>query len=172
MKFCKRQVEVLILTRQEIENGVQTGSILLKPFNRDQLNPNSYNYRLASGLIWHPNGSKTEDLKIGEQGIVLIPNGYYLGTTIETIGSSKYAMSLIGRSSLGRLGLFLQVSADLGHTGSSHRWTLELRATVPIRVYANMNIGQVSFWHSFGEPFEGNHYYSTSSDPLSGRIER
>jgi hypothetical protein len=62
---------------------------------------------------------------------------------LEELGSRKYAMSLIGRSSIGRLGLFLQVSANLGHTGSSHCWTLELAQglslTVPLALlfYAN-----------------------------------
>lgn len=54
-------------------------------------------------------------------------------------------MSLIGRSSTGRLGLFLQVSADLGHTGAEHKWTLELVAAKPIKIYPNMIIGQISF---------------------------
>lgn len=59
-------------------------------------------------------------------------------------------MSLIGRSSVGRLGLFLQVSADLGHTTSQHQWTLELVAAKPIILYPNMKIGQVTFWNNCG----------------------
>lgn len=162
----------MILTQSAIENGVRTGSIVLEPFSSDQLNPNSYNYKLASKLTWYPDGGEKEKIQILGQGVVLVPNGYYLGTTVEIIGSSEYAMSLIGRSSLGRLGLFLQISADLGHIGSIHRWTLELRATVPIRVYSNMMIGQVSFWQSIGERFYGSSHYSQSSKPLPGRVER
>ena len=73
-----------------------------------------------------------------------------LATTKEIIGSSQYAMSLIGRSSMGRYGLFLQCSANLGHTTSKHKWTLEIVAAIPIKLYPGMIIGQVSFWRNFG----------------------
>jgi dCTP deaminase len=83
----------------------------------------------------------------------------YLGHTAEIIGSKEYAMSLIGRSSLGRYGLFLQVSANLGHTCSAHKWTLELVATKAIKIYPGMKIGQVSFWKNFGKvkKYEGKY---------------
>ena len=58
---------------------------------------------------------------------------------------------MIGRSSLGRYGLFLQLSANLGHTLSCHCWTLELHTVQRIRVYPGMVIGQVSFWVNHGE---------------------
>ena len=34
----------MILTGSEIEKYVNCGDIVIEPFNRDQLNPNSYNY--------------------------------------------------------------------------------------------------------------------------------
>jgi dCTP deaminase len=74
-------------------------------------------------------------------------------------------MSLIGRSSIGRYGLFLQVSANLGHTTSEHKWTLELVATQKIRLYSEMIIGQVSFWRNFGEIEKYNGKYGFLSHP-------
>ena len=59
--------------------------------------------------------------------------------------------SLIGRSSVGRLGLFLQITADLGQLGAKHSWTLELKVVQPLIVYPMMKIGQVSFWVPEGE---------------------
>jgi dCTP deaminase len=47
---------------------------------------------------------------------------------------------------MGRLGLWLQVTSDLGHLGTCHHWTLELNVVQPLRVYAGMRIGQVTFW--------------------------
>ena len=74
-------------------------------------------------------------------------------------------MSLIGRSSMGRLGLFLQVSANLGHTTSCHQWTLELVAAKPIRLYPNMIIGQVTFWDNQGEIYDHPFTYANFSLP-------
>src|SRR3989344_114331 len=144
----------MILTGSKIKEEVAHGSIKISPFSDDQVNPNSYNYRLGSVLKIFKNfdGEKSlfQEILLPEDGYVLQPGQMYLGHTNETIGSSTYAMSLIGRSSVGRYGLFLQVSANLGHTTSEHQWTLEIVAVQPIRVYSGMIIGQVSFWCNFG----------------------
>lgn len=159
----------MILTGSEIEKEVKSGNIVLSPFYRTQLNPNSYNYCLGTKLkrfLKFENGKSIfESVTISKSGYLLVPNNMYLASTKEVIGSTKYAMSLIGKSSLGRLGLFLQVSANLGHTNSKHKWTLELVACMPIRIYPEMQIGQVSFWTNEGEiePYCGK--YSNFSEP-------
>lgn len=148
----------MILTASEIQKQVSNGSITLVPFQQEALNPNSYNYRLGEylseideGLIDPRKSPKLKEIKIPQQGYILQPNKLYLGHTLEIIGSMKYVTSLIGRSSLGRLGLFLQITADLGQLGSAHSWTLELKVVQPLRVYPGMKIGQVSFWKPVGE---------------------
>lgn len=144
----------MILTGSKIKKEVRRGNISIKPFSPSQINPNSYNYRLGSKLKvfekFDGNKSLFKGIEIPREGYVLEPRKMYLATTKEIIGSSKYAMSLIGRSSMGRYGLFLQCSANLGHTTSKHRWTLEIVATMPIKLYPGMIIGQVSFWRNFG----------------------
>ena len=67
---------------------------------------------------------------------------------------------------MGRYGLFLQISANLGHTTSSHRWTLELYACKKIILYAGMNIGQVSFWTNRGEVRCYGKTYATFNAPM------
>lgn len=145
----------MILTGTEIAKEVGRRAITISPFNEEQVNPNSYNYRLGKTLkiFKEFDGEKSvfEEITIPEEGYVLEPGTMYLGHTKEIIGSSCYAMSLIGRSSLGRYGLFLQVSANLGHTTSRHQWTLEIVAAHKIRVYPGMIIGQVSFWTNYGD---------------------
>lgn len=142
----------MILTGSEICRQVGLDNIVISPFNQDQVNPNSYNYRLGPVLkVFDEDESDFVLIDIPDEGCVLEPHKMYLGHTKEMLGSEKYAMRLIGRSSLGRYGLFLQVSADLGHTTSCHQWTLELVATQPIRLYADMTIGQISFWNNFGD---------------------
>lgn len=143
----------MILTAHQILADYKIGNIKITPFDENQLNPNSYNYRLGEVLykvnddILDPKvQSSTEKIIIPPSGYCLQPGQLYLGSTFEKIGSDKYSIQLIGRSSIGRLGLFLQVSAPLGHIGTYHNWTLELKVVQPLIVYPMMKIGQVSFW--------------------------
>jgi len=148
----------VILTGNEITAQVQRGSITISPFASEQMNPNSYNYRLGDTLkevdrlapLDPRQASTAADIKIPDEGFLLRPDRFYLGHTHEIIGSGEFVPILIGRSSMGRLGLFLQISADLGNLGACHRWTLELVAVQPILVYPRMIIGQVSFWYTQG----------------------
>lgn len=159
----------MILTGSKILEEVNNGSISIEPFNITQLNPNSYNYRLGHTLkIFKKfDGRKSIFTEIGipESGYVLDAGVTYLATTLEVIGSTKYAMSLIGRSSMGRYGLFLQVSANLGHTTSKHKWTLEMVAAIPIKIYPKMVIGQVSFWENEGRVDRYNGKYGYLNHP-------
>src|SRR5690349_18487807 len=114
----------MILTGLKIAEEVGRGRISIDPFDKKLLNPNSYNYRLGSLLKVAAHGLQDahhevpfRQLRVPAEGLVLQPNQLYLGHTIERIGSSYFVASLIGRSSLGRLGLFLQVSADLAQLG-------------------------------------------------------
>lgn len=148
----------MILTGDQIEKEYEVGRITIKPFDHSMINPNSYNYRLSNilylvkdDIIDSKIPTSYKKIIIPKEGYVLQPGVLYLGSTMEIIGSNTYSMQLIGRSSVGRLGLFLQVSAPLGHIGTSHCWTLELKVVQPLRVYPEMKIGQVSFWKVLGE---------------------
>ena len=159
----------MILTGNEIVRMRNGGKITITPFCPEQINPNSYNYRLGATLgvpVVDDSGVyKFVFQDIPEDGVVLMPHTTYLGHTYEVLGSNTFAMSLIGRSSMGRLGLFLQVSANLGHTGSCHNWTLEMVSVKPIRIYPHMKIGQISFWMNYGTPDPYTGGYSEYSLP-------
>ncbi|MBH1933284.1 deoxycytidine deaminase [Streptomyces sp. AV19] len=154
----------MILTGPEIFRQRLLGALTIEPFDTRQLNPVSYNYRLSRTLRTHRATvidtraeHELEEFAIPDDGVVLQPGRVYLGTTVEAIGSTRFVPSLIGRSSLGRLGMFLQYSADLGNLGACHRWTLEIKVVQPLRVYAEMVTGQVSFWTVTGarRPYAG-----------------
>jgi len=154
----------MILTKHRIEEEVASGEITIDPFRPDQLNPNSYNYRLGHRIAWsdspvegHAGWHRSE---IPPAGMVLRPGVIYLAVTEEVIGSRSYAMTLLGRSSIARLGLFLTVTADFGHSGSVCRWTLELKVVQPLRIYKGMLIGQVAFWACQGpvSPYTGRYH--------------
>ena len=139
----------MILTGPAIQRAVRLGRITLEPFDLRNLNPNSYNYHLGETLLVRDSSRKKwRNVRLSENGYVLRPGRVYLGTTWELIGSARYVTLLLGRSSIGRLGIFLNVTADLGHIGSCLHWTLELNVVQPVRVYPQMKIGQVSFWRT------------------------
>ena len=148
----------MILSGLKIKEEVLKKRIFIEPFNEELLNPNSYNYRLGNVLyelvddvIVPFKKCKYKKIELGSYGYVLKPNKVYLGCTMEVIGSDNYVTQLIGRSSVGRLGLFLQVTAPLGHVGCKLNWTLELKVVQPLRVYPGMKIGQVTFWCMDGD---------------------
>lgn len=158
----------MILTGTQIIEDFYNNKIMISPFDKAMVNPNSYNYRLGEVLykvndtvIDPKKKSSVEKIIVPNTGYCLQPGYLYLGSTYEKIGSNEYAMQLIGRSSIGRLGLFLQVSAPLGHMGTYHNWTLELKVVQPLIVYPRMKIGQVSFWKVQGEnntPYLGKYW--------------
>ncbi|MCG8329458.1 MAG: hypothetical protein MI974_17320 [Chitinophagales bacterium] len=161
----------MVLTKHYILKEVRHNKITIHPFNEAQLNPNSYNYRLGKSLKelvgYNKEGDKPiyKNIEIPEEGYTLKAKTLYLGNTYECIGSTDYMISLIGRSSIGRLGLFLQVSANVGHTGTIHHWTLELFPTQDVLVYPKMIVGQVSFWKNSGHISLYKGYFGNFNEP-------
>ncbi|MGG7574119.1 dCTP deaminase [Streptomyces sirii] len=162
----------MILTGPAIRDAVEAGEITIDPFDPGMLNPNSYNYRLGDNvkvLTSHPADPRCEPettaVVLPDEGYVLKPGVVYLGVTAERIGSNDAVTSLIGRSSLGRLGCFLQISADLAQLGAEHCWTLEVTVVQPLTVYPRMKVGQVSFWRPTGERMPYRGHYGRISEP-------
>lgn len=138
----------MILSKEEIIKEIKNRNISISPFDLAQLNPNSYNYKLGE---YYKKQNKNSFEKIPKNGITLNPYELYLFTTLEKIGSSRFVISLIGRSSLGRLGLFVQIDSDLSNLDKPHRWTLEINCVQSIVLYPKMILGQVSFWDVKGK---------------------
>lgn len=147
----------MILTGPEITTATRDGRVRIAPFEPAQVNPNSYNVRLGSTLLTytddvidahHPN--PTQEIEIGPGGFVLQPGELYLGHTMEEVGSDTFVPLLFGRSSVGRLGLFVEITAPIGDIGFHGQWTLMLSPTRPLRVYPGMKIGQIMFFVSVG----------------------
>lgn len=163
----------MILTAKEIIKEQDAGHIGISPFDPARLNPCSYTYRLGPQL-GVPNLARDpvgfDNIDIPPEGYVLQPGRMYLGHTLEILGSDHYVMSLVGRSSLGRLGMFLQVSANLINVGTSHQVTLELVVAIPLRIYAGMDVGEISFWQPKGEvkPYRGR--YTQHNAPTASHL--
>ena len=74
------------------------------------------------------------------------PNQLYLGRTIERTETHNLVPMIEGRSSIGRLGLFVHVTAGFGDVGFRGFWTLEMFAIQPVRIYPGVPICQI-FYH-------------------------
>lgn len=167
----------MILSGHAIKKEIDQGTIVIDPFNQDQLNPNSYNLRLSKELLVYKNSvldmkenNQTEELEIPEDGIILEPNRLYLARTIEYVKTDHYIMLLEGRSSIARLGLFVHITAGLGNIGSSGRWTLELVAVQPLRIYAGVQLCQLLFHKIEGEYDLYHKKYKANSEVQSSLL--
>ena len=147
----------MILTGPEIEARIG-GDIQIDPFDPARVNPNSYNVTLHDELLVYeeivldmrrPN--RHTRYEIPPEGLVLSPNRLYLGRTAERTETHNLVPMLEGRSSVGRLGLFVHVTAGFGDVGFAGYWTLEMFAVQPIRIYAGVEIAQI-FYHTIEGP--------------------
>jgi len=143
----------MILSGREIKRQLGTG-IDIVPYNESQLNPNSYNLSLFDELLVYDNDvldmknpNPTSRITIPEEGLLLEPNKLYLGRTVEHTSTDKFVPMLEGRSSIGRLGLFIHVTAGFGDVGFNGFWTLEIFCVQPIIIYPNVEICQI-FYHT------------------------
>ena len=150
----------MILSGKEINKQVENGKIRIDPFNTDQLNPNSYNLRLHSDLLVYNDNvldmkekNTTSPLTIPEDGLLLEPQKLYLGRTIERTATDKYVPMLEGRSSVGRLGLFIHITAGFGDIGFDGFWTLEIFCVQPIKIYSALEICQI-FYHTIDGDYD------------------
>ena len=150
----------MILSGKEIHQQVENGTISIDPFNSGQLNPNSYNLRLHSDLLIYDSDvldmkekNSTSPLTIPNEGLLLEPQKLYLGRTIERTATDKYVPMLEGRSSVGRLGLFIHITAGFGDIGFDGFWTLEIFCVQPIKIYANLEICQI-FYHTIDGDYD------------------
>ncbi|MFW5796084.1 MAG: dCTP deaminase, partial [Alkalispirochaeta sp.] len=130
-------------------------------------NPNSYNLRLHSDLRVYDSRdldmrveNTSSPLTIPPEGLKLEPHRLYLGRTVEYTETDGYVPMLEGRSSIGRLGLFVHITAGFGDVGFRGFWTLEMFCVQPIRIYAGVEICQI-FYHTIdGEyvPYSSGKY--------------
>ena len=82
---------------------------------------------------------------------MLEPGKLYLGRTMEYTKTDGVVPMLEGRSSIGRLGLFIHVTAGFGDIGFSGYWTLEIFCVQPIIIYPNIEICQIYYHSILGE---------------------
>mgnify|MGYP001230887447 CR=1 FL=1 len=164
----------MILSGKEIEKRIGT-DIVIDPFDRNNLNPNSYNLRLHDKMLVYRNHqldmrlpNEADELTIPDEGLLLEPGRLYLGRTLEYTETRNLVPMLEGRSSIGRLGMFVHITAGFGDIGFCGYWTLEISCIQPIRIYPFVEICQIFYHQIHGEFTEyksGKYHKNTGIQP-------
>ena len=148
----------MMLTGSEIKKQIANGNIKISDYDENHVNPHSYNLRLHDELMVYTcdeldmkKDNPVKVIKIPPEGYVLQPGELYLSRTVERINTDHYAAVLDGRSSVGRLGICVHVTAGFIDIGFDGYITYEIQVIKPVRVYANVKVSQISFYELKGD---------------------
>ena len=160
----------MILSGKEILKHIGKG-IVIDPFDEKKINPNSYNLSLHNEMLVYRNvtldmkeKNDAETLVIPEEGLLLTPGVLYLGRTVEYTRTENFVPMLEGRSSIGRLGICVHVTAGFGDIGFAGYWTLEIFCVQPVRIYPRVEICQI-YYHTIQgeyEPYRSGKYQNNT----------
>ncbi len=167
----------MILSDTKILQLVETGAIVISPFDRSCLGTNSYDVHLSRYMAVYKDRvldarkhNEVEELVIGPEGLLLEPSKIYLGVTEEYTETHTAVPFLEGKSSVGRLGIDIHATAGKGDVGFCNYWTLEISCIQPVRVYSGMPIGQLIYFSVEGDI--ERYYNKKSSAKYNKRTDR
>jgi len=182
----------MILSDGSIRRLLAEGRLVLDPLEDGQIQPASVDVRLGSRFLVFRNHTAEvidpfdkpahlmEEVAVAEgEAFVLHPGEFVLGTTVEAIGLPDDLVARVeGKSSLGRLGLLIHATAGFVDPGWKRgQITLELSnvATLPIKLWPGMRVGQLSF-HTLDAPAQRpyghpalNSKYVSQDGPVASR---
>jgi dCTP deaminase len=169
----------MVLSGPEIERRRDKGDIHITPWDRSRIGPNSYDLTLGNQLSWYldaplrmdrNNITGSVDLSLYPSGFLLKPGVLYLGHTRERTYCKGLVPFIEGRSSIGRLGLSIHVTAGLGDDGFDGEWTLEVTVVHPLILLPGVRICQIAFMELTGErkPYQGR--YQGQIGPVASRF--
>ena len=184
----------MVLSDHSIREAMASGRLLIEPLGENAIQPASVDIRLDANFRVFRNHrqayidirEESEDLTepesiSGDEPFVLHPGEFVLGSTLERVELGDDIVARVeGKSSLGRLGLLVHATAGFVDPGWRGPLTLELSnvATLPIRLYFGMKIGQLSFQNlttkadrPYGHP-ELKSRYQGQTLPTASRIYR
>ena len=175
------RVARVLLSDRDIRAEIESGRVALEPFDPAMVQPSSIDVRIDRYFRVFENhryphidpaqeqSELTREVEpIGDEPFILHPGEFVLGSTYEVVSlPDDVAARLEGKSSLGRLGLLTHSTAGFIDPGFTGHVTLELSnvATLPIKLYPGMKIGQLCFFrlsspseHPYGSSVYGSRY--------------
>lgn len=166
----------MILSDKTILEMIEAGTLKISPLEEGQVQPASVDIRLGntfsivedspSGIITLENEIKYKT--ITTDTYILLPNQFVLATTMEYFDLPNDLTAFVeGRSSLGRMGLFIQ-NAGWVDPGFKGKITLELYNAnrCAIELKAGRRVGQLVFAKMDGEalnPYNGKYQGQTGA---------
>lgn len=154
-------IAAVILSDRSIREELAAGRIGVDPLDESLIQPSSIDVRLDRFFRVFLNHSyRVIDLKEDQEDLtelieikeddafILHPGELVLGSTLERLTMPNDLVSRVeGKSSLGRVGLLVHATAGFIDPGFDGHITLELSnvANLPITLYPEMRIGQISF---------------------------
>ena len=152
----------VLLSDRDICAEFDAGRVVMDPLDRSMVQPSSVDVRLdrffrlfdnhryphIDPALEQPDLTRLIEVDAGEP-FILHPGEFVLGSTFESVSlPDDVAARLEGKSSLGRLGLLTHSTAGFIDPGFGGHITLELSnvATLPIKLWPGMKIGQLCFF--------------------------
>lgn len=144
-------------TKAAIMDAVGNGDIVITPFNKNNIGPNSYDLTLS--LFYKVYEHKTLETGVVNEcrefimhpnGLVLDPSVVYLFQTEEHIITRNCVGSIHARSSASRLGIDMVTSGGLGDVGYEGHWTLCVSVRQPVKIYPFDKLCQIVFHTTHG----------------------
>lgn len=149
----------MILSANDISNAIKYDEIIIEPYSSERLQPASVDLTLSNEFaIFDRAQSRPVDPKIDSTNrfkfvetnsyFEMKPDTFVVASTRERIGlSDGYSARVEGKSSLGRLGLAIHITAGFIDPGFDGHITLEIVNHLPVSIllYPGMPICQISF---------------------------
>ncbi|NOY55114.1 MAG: dCTP deaminase [Actinobacteria bacterium] len=172
----------MIFSDRTIKEAVDSGRIVIDPFDESFVQPSSVDLRVDRFFRVFENHRYSHiDPKLAQEDLtalvetgaddpfMLHPGEFVLGSTLERVRLADDVVArLEGKSSLGRLGLLIHSTAGFVDPGFDGYLTLELSnvAKLPIAIYPGMRIGQISFYEL---TTPADHPYGTAGSKYQGQ---
>lgn len=176
----------MILSDRDIKKAIKSGEITISPYQEANLQPASYDLHLdkhflvfdtQKNAVIDPKESVDEMMRevviTEDQPFVLHPGQFALGLILEETGVSDQLVGrLEGKSSVGRLGVLIHVTAGFLDPGNKLKMTLELHNTaeLPILLHYKMPIAQIAF-ETISSSAENPYGSSSLTSKYSGDVK-
>lgn len=146
----------------DIRDGLRLGSIEIDPLQEKHIQPASVDLTLGTSFFWPRIDNSGYALELPaikydsaeHESFVICPGTFLLGSTVERVKLGRaLRASVEGKSSLGRCGIMVHVTAGFIDPGFDGNITLELcnLSPNPLRLHAGMRICQIAFQQMTGD---------------------